>query len=379
MSQMNHFYAVVVPGLEAVAVDELRALSAHEVEATHGGVHFRASNQTMYRINLRSRIITRILMRLSSGAVISEHGLTALLQRIDWRTWIKPDMGLDIRISCHHSRLHHVDRIRELLLLHVSETNKHVSDDAVVQRIDVRLDNNHCQISLDTSGERLDRRGYRLESGKAPLRETLAAALLQWAKWTPKQPLLNPMCGSGTLAIEAALLARHQLSDPEHPFSFQNWASFQPKRFNKVLARSLEMQRPLNNIIIASDLNKQVLLTAERNAQRAKVEDVIQWQHLNIRELTAVDGQQDGLIVCNPPYGRRIGDPSKLHALWRDIGSMYRQSFAPAGWRMVLICPSRAFEASLRCNVSQRLKVFHGGQHVEFILLNPGSNLGKKE
>ncbi|MDX8383355.1 MAG: RNA methyltransferase [Ghiorsea sp.] len=368
MAKQCKFYAVVLPGLEKIAAAELSSLSAHDIEIEHGGVNFTGTMQLLYRINLRSRTITRVLMRLRTFRSMTLEGLAYDLQKVAWHVFFDEHTTLDVQVNCHRSRLNHSDDIVEhsiktiqqcLPKMGTSDQQKHG------QTLHIRIENNRGTLSLDTSGERLDRRGYRLESGKAPIRETIAAATLQWMSWKPEQTLLNPMCGSGTFAIEAALSAQNVAANSKHDFALLHWASFKEKEYQKTLERCLKMQKTAETSIFASDLNESALQISKNNAQRAEVEQLISISKLDIHQLVKPKTTAPGLLIINPPYGGRIGDEKEVMSLWSDIGNIIRQQFlADSAWRTAIICPEQACEKALKLSVKRRLPIAHGGLNV---------------
>jgi len=232
----------------------------------------------------------------------------------------------------------------------------------------LRIDDNICTVSIDTSGERLDRRGYRKFSGLAPVRETIVAAILRWMQWTPDQPLLAPMCGSGTFAIEAAMIAAKKAPGLSHDFPFVRWPSLQQKRWKRALQKAESMHSDVKPQIFASDLAAGILDQAKENARCADVFEQITFAQLDARQLMVPEGvSESGLIVCNPPYGDRVkGD---VTTLCRQLGKQFKQHFS--GWKMAVMVPDKDCEKALGLPVKKRLKIKHGGKwvHVLFISL----------
>ncbi|OIO67838.1 MAG: RNA methyltransferase [Zetaproteobacteria bacterium CG_4_10_14_0_2_um_filter_55_20] len=362
-------FAVVVPGLEKIAEAELNALAVHGVEIVEGGVNFTGSMDALCRVNLRARSITRVLLRLADFKALSFPELYNKAQKPAWERYIAPDRPVSVKASCHHTRLIHSGRAEQAVVDGITEKLKKAdimlatSGDA--QLITLRIENDRCVISIDSSGERLDRRGYRLLSGLAPIRETVAAGILQWMDWKPEQPLLVPMCGSGTFAIEAALMAQGRAAGLNHAFAFLQWPALHQKRWKRVLDKAAGMQREVSLNIAASDVDEAMLQQAKSNADQAGVGDVIRFEKLDVRTLQPLAGE-GGLIVCNPPYGDRIkGD---VTALYKDIGKLLKQD-AFKGWRMAVIAPDKECEQALGLKAKRRLKVKHGGKWVRVLHL----------
>ena len=365
-SNANHFFAITPPGMETIAAAELAALSAHEINPIAGGVEFTASMDTMMRINLRARCITRVLLRLVSFKALSFPELYNKSKRIDWQRYLAEGSAVALRASCHGSRLLHSGRVEQAVFDAIRDGSIQVTagEDEGGQQILVRVDKDQCTISIDCSGERLDRRGYRLHSGMAPLRETIAAAILQWIDWQPEEVLLTPMCGSGTFAIEAALMAAKKAAGSTHDFAFLHWPCLKEKRWQRVKEKSEAMVVGQPKVqILASDLDGRMLAQARQNANDAGVAGLIDFSVLDIAKLMPTAA--NGLILVNPPYGGRI--EADARAVYAQLGKLFRERFS--GWRMVVVVPDQGCERALAVPVKRRLKVKHGGHWVHVLHL----------
>jgi len=356
-------FAVTVPGLEAIVADELSELSAHDIVQEAGGVSFNASIDALFRINLRSSCATRIVVRLARFKALTFPELYNRVRKIAWQKYIGDGVTVDVKASCHHSKLLHSGRAKQAVLdgIVASEGMGTQRAGESVQQIMLRIDDDICTVSIDTSGERLDRRGYRKHSGFAPLRETIAAALLRWMEYKPEQPLLAPMCGSGTFAVEAALIAEKKAAGSGHVFPFLHWPSLKQKRWQRVLKKTEAMTVEAKATILATDIDAGVLAQARKNARLAGVDKLIHFEQLDVHKLTAPeDASQPGLLVCNPPYGDRVkGD---VRALYRSLGELFAERFE--GWKMVVIVPDQGCEHALGRPAKRRLKIKHGGKWV---------------
>ncbi|MBN4073500.1 RNA methyltransferase [Mariprofundus ferrooxydans] len=369
-------YAVVVPGLEGIAADELHELAADDVQMGDGGIAFTTTMDGLFRINLRARTITRILIRLASFRALSFPELYNKAKKVAWQQYIGTDVSLAVRASCKGSKLMHsgraemalADGIRDKIGFEVSGAETQHQ-----QQILLRIDNNQCTISLDVSGERLDRRGYRLHSGKAPVRETIAAAILRWMDWQggkqkvgqkdgqKNEPLLTPMCGSGTFAIEAVWMAEKRAAGLEHDFSLLHWPCLKEKRWQRALDKAKAMHSPCELAVFASEWDEAILKQAKENAAQAGLLENISFELLDARKLAVPTGVSDaGLIVCNPPYGERV--KADVGSLYRQLGKQFKQHFQ--GWRMAVIVPDKESEKALALPVKKRLKIKHGGRWV---------------
>jgi len=374
MAQQHHFFAIVLPGLERIATRELEDLSAHNISIEYGGISFTGTMQLLHRVNIRSRVITRVMMRLRTFRSMTLEGLRYDLEKVAWHLFLDEQSQLEVEVHTHRSRLNHSDEIAAFAqqtiqqLLPKIGTGKADTDKKHTQTLHIRLDNNRGTLSLDTSGERLDRRGYRLESGKAPIRETLAAAILQWVQWQPEQTLLTPMCGSGTFAIEAAMIATQRAPNLKHDFSCLHWPSFKEKDFSKVVERCKQMIKDTQPNILASDINESAINITLNNAKRMQLDTLITTSIMDIHQLQKPETSNGGLLLINPPYGMRIGEKQKTLSLWNDIGTRIREQFTDdKTWKVAIVCPDSTHEKALKLHIKQRLHVMHGGNQVTIL------------
>ena len=364
MKQPYQFYAVVLPGLEPLAAQELASLSAHDIRSGSGFVRFSGTLDTLYRVSLRSRYLTRIQVRVGKCHAMSLSELQHHIATMAWEHFIPKGASIAVKASSERSKLMHSDLIAEHVLLGIQ--------DALGKRLDksgdskqcvyVHIHNNHCEVRVDASGERLDKRGYRLDAAKAPMRETLAAGVLQWMHYQAGEHLLIPMCGSGTLAIEAALMARKIAPNMAHDFPFKDWDVFKEKTWKRVLDKTTAMQRDnLEHKIHVSDIHIGAIKAAKANAKRA---DVLQDMMIMQQDVLKLKAQSDtGLMVCNPPYGVRINIDSI--AFYRDLGHVLKDNFS--GWRIAVMCPDWKHEKALAMPVHRRMRVLHGGSWLDVL------------
>ena len=362
MSYPHRFYAIVIPGLEEVAAKELEQLSAHEIKLDNGGIHFSGTMETMFRVNLRSRTVTRVLLRLKRFTAMTLNEIRTHCEQVDWAQFLNDDSSVSVHASCHKSKLMHTKKLEDEISSVIGKLGFSNKEGSSHQQIFIRIENNRCLLSIDTSGERLDRRGYRLESGKAPVRETLAAGVLQWMEWSPEEPLMVPMCGSGTFAIEAAITASHRSPNLMHEFSFLGWPRLKQRAWKKVKEKSISMAREECGElpIYASDFHPGAVAITGKNAQRAGVDSLIHIEQRDVKELTGPVDATTGVIICNPPYGDRIN--ADVRGVYAALGKVFKESFD--GWRMGVFSPEVACEKALGLPVKKKLKIKHGGKWI---------------
>jgi putative N6-adenine-specific DNA methylase len=368
-----HWFAVASPGLEQPLCAELATLSAIEKpRVVEGGVEFSGTLAAGMAANLHSRLATRIVLRIGEVKARDFAPLRRSLAKLPWPSYVPRDRALRIDVSTSHCRLYHTGALAETVELAIAdrvgklpkrERPPESAEDEDCTRILLRGQNDRFTVSVDSSGSLLHRRGWRLEAGRAPLRETLAAGLLALCEYDPALPLVDPMCGAGTIAIEAAAMARKMAPGLARRFAFECWpvhdtSSWQALRDAAVALPSVPAP------IVAMDRDARAVDTARRNAERANVQD-------DVGFATAVFGEgeipvQAGLLVVNPPYGHRLGDHGQANRLARELGKTAAARYR--GWRAGVLCPNPGFVAAVaagaRQTPSKTLPLRNGGLRV---------------
>jgi len=338
-------FAVAAPGTEAVVRDELAALGVTSPAVVPGGVAFTGDADTMMRANLWSRTASRVLRRIARFPAPNLRALAAQAARVPWRDLLSPHLPLQVKATCHASRVYHsgaaAERVREAAMAAAGcpahegddDTGAPARDEAAFPALVlVRLERDVCTISLDTSGAHLHLRAWRLETAKAPLRENLAAAVLLLSAYDGAEALLDPMCGSGTFPVEAALLAARIPPGGARRFAFMDSPGFDAAGWARLLDEAAGLRREPPCPIRAADRDAGAVEITRRNAARAGVADLLEVER---RALSATPGfPGPGLLVCNPPYGGRIGRPSDLRDLYAALGAVARRL---PGWRATVV------------------------------------------
>lgn len=383
MKHLLAAFAVCPSGLEPLLAAELSAMPGiQETQAGKGGVSFRADPVAIARANLWSRLATRILVLLDQVRLRGPDDLLAAAQRISWEQWLTPDMT--IRVDVNQGRPLHPPIGLALAALKIKDglcdrftqqmgRRPSVDTRSPDVRIWAYLDGEKATISIDTTGEPLFKRGWRLSKGEAPLRENLAAALVQMTEWrstNPGQGLLDPMCGSGTLLIEAASWAAGLAPGfhPSHPrpFSFDQFASGSP--FSRVSLPELHRecaqawQRASQFILppmIGRDLDPELVQHAQANAARALPQALSQQLRFEQADFFSTPLPQalvdsPGLVVCNPPYGRRLA----LDEDARRVSEVLKQGYASQ--TVWLLSDDLRFDSALRLKAARRIPVYNG-------------------
>jgi len=330
-------FAACPPGLEGLLASELSGLGAARIEPGRGGVGFAGGPAVLARVNLCSRYATRVLVRLAVFRAVHLAQLDKRSRRVAWADWIAARTPVRVRASCHRSRIYHsgaaAERVAKALADGSGARLVRAKGTAAVEVL-VRLDDDLCTLSLDSSGEPLWHRGAKREVAQAPLRENLAAAALGLAGYDGGEALLDPMCGSGTFVLEAASIALDRAPGRDRGFAFEAW----PGRDSAVLAaereraKAAERDRPAAGLF-ASDSAAAAVGMARRNLERAGLSE---WVALERRPVADLEPPAErGLWICNPPYGRRLGRAQALTELYATLGRVFTERFA--GWRLALL------------------------------------------
>ncbi len=373
-------YAVCPPGLESTLADELSKLgigqipagsaqkSPHTIEPGAGGVEFAGALLDVYRANLHLRCASRILLRLGSFHASKFVELARKSGNLAWDKFIVKDRPIALRVTSHRSRLYHTGAVAERVASGLSErlgaavkVEKYSADSQNAQLIIVRLVNDECSISLDTSGAPLHQRGYRQALAKAPLRETLAAGILFASGWEQHSPLVDPFCGSGAIPIEATLMAMRIPPGLNRRFAFMEWPGFDLAVWEALRTDAERRVQPPAAPILASDRDAGAVNMALENAARAGVAD---WVEITQRAVSAVEPPaQPGWVATNPPYGLRVSPSQDLRNLYAQFGNVLRARFP--GWQVAFLCNDDLLATQTRLIFQEGLSLVNGGVPVK--------------
>ena len=367
-------FAVCAPGLESIVAGELTALALAPETTSAGGVSFRGDQDAVWRANLWLRSASRIIARVGSFRVRALGELERRARTLPWDRFLAPGCSVKIRVTAHKSRLYHTTAIAERVAsaivgriqgATVPASQPHAEDDAEIGAlVVVRVAHDTCLVSVDTSGALLHRRGYRLRTAKAPMRETLAAAMLLAGRWDARAPLLDPFCGSGTIPIEAALLARRLPPGARRAFAFESWPGFSRARWRRMVDAAQDAALPASPAaILASDRDAGAIDAARDNAARAGVAGDIAFtqQPLSSVSLPA----QPGWIVTNPPYGVRVSDRAGARGAYTQLGRLMREEGRE--WHAVLMLADLSLGKKAGLDVRQVLRTKNGGISVDVV------------
>jgi putative N6-adenine-specific DNA methylase len=373
--QVNAF-AVTAPGLEAVCAAELSALGARAA-LEDGGVSWRGSLESVARANLWLRTASRVLVRVSEFKASAFYELELAARRIAWERFVTPGSAVRFRVTCRKSKLYHSGAVAQRLADAVSRrvpgarvdidksTAEDAGDESPAQLFVVRLLHDRCTVSADASGALLHLRGYRQQLAKAPLRETIAAAMLLGAGWPASAPLIDPMCGSGTIAIEAALAARRMAPGRDRGFAFQAWPEWSAGVWKALVDEERSGMLPnAPATIVATDRDAGAIDASRSNAERAGVTNDIAFEVAPISGLDSAE--RGGWLVSNPPYGVRIGERDRLRNLYAKLGNVARAKLG--GWTVGLLVADRLLEKQIGLDLSERFATKNGGIPVRLVV-----------
>jgi len=384
-------FATTAPGLESIAAGELKSLGVRGRQEV-GGVAIGGDLDRIYQANLWLRTASRVLVRLGEFHASTFYELVRRSKKLPWEDFLPETGAVEVRVTCRKSKLYHSDAVAERVLSAIASTASpklelkagiFESDDGESEEVEkargtaqdstqlfiVRIVNDQCEISADSSGELLHRRGYRKEIAKAPLRETLAAAMVLASGWDGKrgEPLLDPMCGSGTIPIEAALIARGIAPGLERQFQFMRWPSFDRDVWNELVDKARAGVTNPGPDIVGADRDAGAISAATHNAERAGMAGDIRFSAESlsgsIAKLENV-AAGEGWILTNPPYGVRVGEGTDLRDLYATLGKTLKTK---RGWRLGLLTSDVALAGQMRLPLRPRFSTSNGGIPVSFL------------
>lgn len=371
---MSQYFATVARGLEPVAAQELERLGAKDVRPDFTGVHFvgdsagadsPASRTLLYRVNLWARTIFRVLVTLREFPCPNADRLYTEVQKIDWQQYLQPHNTLAVNATGGNRNLNHTHFTALQVKNAIVDQQRHqfgqrssIDTENPDILINAHIYQDRCILSLDSSGTSLHRRGYRPAVGFAPLKETLAAALLDIAEWEPSLPFLDPLCGSGTLPLEASLKALNIAPGLfRTEFAFEKWPDFDEKLWTKLLDEAEDSQlSALPAPIMGSDKDPDILNQARINAQQCRIADQVKFTQTELKDLEAPADR--GVIICNPPYGERLGDASELGDFYKLLGDVFKQRFK--GWTAFVLTGNKELAKRVGLKAARRIPVYNG-------------------
>lgn len=362
------WFAVVPPGLEAVAEEELRALGIRG-RVERGGIAFGGGRPALLRVHLHARVPVRVWARVGRAkGVRSLDALAGAIRAMPWPELVWARQPIEVEVALHQAHVGRRDAvankaelaIRDALRVPRREGRRPPREAAEIL---VRVESDQIEVSIDATGERLHRRGWRRDTGEAPLRENLAAAVLWLAEWEPGEALVDPMCGSGTFPIEAATIARGLAAGGARSFAFERWPSFDPVEWRAIRAEAGD--EPVSTVIVASDRDEGAVRIARSNAARAGVERFVRFDRVDVEAVELPP--HPGLIVVNPPYGERLRDGGA----WAGLGRWLHAR--ASGWRVAIVSPDGGLLRRASLRLPQVASFSNGGIRVGVFVGRIGS------
>ena len=358
------YFASCPRGLESILSNELASLGAEEIKIVDGGVKFESTTEIMYRANLTSRIATRILCRVANGNYKTEDDLYNAALNVKWANLFDVSHGIKVSTTGVKCPLKSLDfmtlRIKDAVCDQFrsqvnARPNVEIRDPDI--RIHLYLEADYFDLYIDTSGQPLYQRGFRKSSVEAPIRENLAAGILALSGWKPGDTLLDPMCGSGTFLIEAAMIALNKAPGLKRNFGFEHWKNFDSVLFKNIKSEYQEQIKPLVfSHIYGSDEDLRAIRVTKGNLEEAGLKIAVELSRKSFNDIVAP--AKEGVLITNPPYGVRIGedeDLAKAYPLW---ASTMKQKLA--GWRTYFLTSDLRMPKLMRLSPSKKTPLYNG-------------------
>lgn len=339
---MPHFFVTCARGLEPLLLAEIHQLGAESAEIGRGGVSFTGDLDLLYRANLWLRTAVRVLHPIWEGPVASYDELYAAVQSLDWSEFMTPDHTLAVDCNVRDSALTHSQyasrRVKDAICDQFRERvgrRPSVDTERPMVGLNLHVYRNHATLSRDSSWDSLHKRGYRPIQHRAPLNEALAAGLLMSTGWDGSTPLVDPLCGSGTFLIEGAWLVQNRPPGLTRKwFGFMGWLDFDRALWNAIRDEARAQAKPGKLAILhGSDVRNDALQMARQNAKSAGVGHMITWKQQALKDARPPEGEP-GLVICNPPYGERLGEEREWRELYRSLGQVMQQHWP--GWKLAV-------------------------------------------
>jgi len=366
-------------GLEAPLSQELEQLKCQDIRAVDGGVACKGGMEQVYRINLHSRTASRVLLRLTKSGYRSEQDIYKAAKNIRWTDWFDLEQTFKVKVEGKRAQVKSLDFVGLKIKDAVCDVFRDACDarpSVGKIRPDIRIhafiDERDIQIFIDTSGEALFKRGYRQDTGEAPMRENLAAGLLLLAGYDGSQPFQDPFCGSGTIVIEAAWIATRRAPGLMRRFGFEKLKNFDAALWKKLQHEAETQIRPAPAPISGSDNDRYMIRAAVANAQAAEVDTFIRFEVKDAQD-TRPNGDS-GILISNPPYGVRLAEVQALQALYPQLGAWLKQHYA--GWLAGMFTGDRDMPKFMRLSPKRKIPLYNGNLDCRLFLMDmvKGSN-----
>lgn len=362
MAQTVTLIATAAMGIEAIVAKEVRELG-YEPKTENGKVTFSAPISAIPRCNLWLRTADRIKIQIGSFKAETFDELFEATKALPWEDFIPEDGQFPVIGKSHKSKLHSVPDCQAIVKKAVAERLKlkhgvasRMPETGAMYKIEVALHKDIATLTIDSSGVGLHKRGYRVDQGEAPLKETLAAALILLTNWRADEPFIDPFCGSGTIPIEAALIGQNIAPGFNREFASEEWDFINQKYWDEAFQEVEDLAKYDQKLsITGSDINHQMINISKRNALEAGLVDLITWKQMQVKDLT-IQGY-NGYLIGNPPYGHRIGDKEEVSQIYRDLGKIMQ---AHPSWSVYILTADEQFESAYGKQATKKRKLFNG-------------------
>ena len=349
-------------GLEAVVARELRDLGYQGKGVQPGWTLFQGDWEAVCRANTWLRAADRVLLRVGEFEAKDFGQLFDQTRELPWERWIGPQAAFPVNGRSVRSQLSSVPAcqrsVKKAIVERLKKAHQTQTLDEIgpLYQVEASLLKDRVTLTIDTTGASLHKRGYRTLTGPAPLKETLAAAMVLLSFWRPERTLVDPFCGSGTIPIEAAMIARNMAPGAHRRFSAQSWPQASGELWRKARQEALDAVREETSLhILGGDLDPQAIQRARRHARQAGVQDQIQFYQQDIRELTS--RREYGCMIANPPYGERLGEDQELDALYAEIAAAMKRLET---WSHYVLTSHQDFEQIVGASADRRRKLYNG-------------------
>jgi putative N6-adenine-specific DNA methylase len=370
------YFATCARGLEPVLAEELRALQAKDVEPGRGGVAFAGDLPLLYRANLYLRTAIRVLQPILEAEVRSPEDLYQVIHDFDWDRYLTPDHTIAVDSNVRDSEITHSKyaalRVKDGICDRFRERHGRrpsVDLEKPMVGLNLHIHANRMVLSLDSSGDSLHKRGYRPVQTRAPMNEALAAGLLLMTGWRGDSPLVDPLCGSGTLCIEGAWIALNRPPGLTRKwFGFMGWMNHNMSQWTRVRNQArAEVHKTLPHPILGSDIRCDAVNFANDNARSAGIGHLVKFERYDVADFFVPSGPP-GVLICNPPYGERLGEDEDLRPLYRTLGEVFARS---PGWRCFVFTGNSSLAKQIGMKPVRREFLFNGSIDCQFLEFHP--------
>lgn len=354
--------ATAAMGLESIVADEVKELG-YETQTENGKIFFEGAERDIAKANLWLRTADRVKIIAGEFNAYTFDELFERTKAIEWEKFLPVDANFPVQGKSVKSKLYSVPDCQSIVkkaiverLKKAYQLNSFLDESGPRFKIEVSILKDKVQLSIDTSGAGLHKRGYRLDQGEAPLKETLAAALVKLSRWTPDRPFIDPFCGSGTIVIEAAMIGQNIAPGYNREFDSEHWPWMKQEMWEEVRNEAEELanyDQPLD--ILGTDIDHRMIKIAEANALEAGFGDLIQFQQRQLKDFTTES--ENGVVVGNPPYGERIGEIEVIEEMIGDMGRIFAKY---PTWSVYMLSSMARFETLYGQPATKKRKLFNG-------------------